>query len=135
MFVMSLENGRAMVAGKTTAADEIIRLAGAANAVDGYEGYKIISDEAIVAARPDVVLSIERGKETLQAEAIYAHPGFAQTPVAASKAFFAMEGLYLLGFGPRTAAAARDLSIRLYPELAAQAGTFASAVSTVDCRQ
>ncbi|MCP3472776.1 hemin ABC transporter substrate-binding protein [Bradyrhizobium sp. CCGUVB1N3] len=133
MFVMSLQNGRAMVAGQKTAADEIIRLAGAANAVDDYEGYKIISDEAIVAARPEVVLSIERGRETLQAEAVYAHPGFALTPVAANKAFIAMEGLYLLGFGPRTAAAARDLSIRLYPELAAQAG--APAVLTADCRQ
>jgi iron complex transport system substrate-binding protein len=28
-----------------------------------------------------------------------------------------MEGLYMLGFGPRTARAARDLSIALYPGL------------------
>ena len=28
------------------------------NAIDSYEGYKIINDEAIVAAKPDVVLSI-----------------------------------------------------------------------------
>jgi len=135
MFVMSLQNGRAMVAGRKTAADEIIRLAGATNAVDGYDGYKIIGDEAIVTAKPDVVLSIERGPETLQAEAVFAHPGFALTPVAANRAFIAMDGLYLLGFGPRTAAAARDLSLRLYPALAAQAGTFTSAVLSADCRQ
>jgi iron complex transport system substrate-binding protein len=30
-----------------------------------------------------------------------------------------MEGLYLLGFGPRTARAARDLAGALYPSLAA----------------
>jgi iron complex transport system substrate-binding protein len=40
MFVMSLLNGRAMAAGKATAANEIIQLAGAVNAIDGYEGYK-----------------------------------------------------------------------------------------------
>lgn len=134
MFVMSLQNGRAMVAGHKTAADEIIRLAGAANAVDDYDGYKVISDEAIVAAKPDVVLSIERGKDSLQADAVYTHPGFALTPVAANKSFITMDGLYLLGFGPRTAAAARDLSVKLYPALAAS-GAFTSALPTANCRQ
>ena len=62
MFVMSLLNGRAMAAGKKTAANEIIQLAGAVNAIDSYEGYKLINDEAIIAARPDVVLSIARSQ-------------------------------------------------------------------------
>ena len=135
MFVMSLLNGRAMVAGHKTAADEIIQLAGATNAVDDYDGYKNIGDEAIVAAKPDVVLSIERGKDSVQAEAVYTHPGFALTPVAANKSFITMDGLYLLGFGPRTAAAARDLSVKLYPALAGQDGTFTSALSAANCRQ
>ncbi|MHC2565054.1 heme/hemin ABC transporter substrate-binding protein [Bradyrhizobium liaoningense] len=134
MFVMSLQNGRAM-AGHKTAADAIIQLAGATNAVDDYDGYKIIGDEAIVAARPEFVLSIERGKESLQADAVYAHPGFALTPVAANKSFITMDGLYLLGFGPRTAAAARDLSVKLYPALADQGGAFTSALSAANCRQ
>ena len=135
MFVMSLQNGRAMVAGHNTAADEIIQLAGAANAVDDYDGYKIIGDEAIVAAKPEFVLSIERGKDSLQADAIYTHPGFALTPVAANKSFVTMDGLYLLGFGPRTAAAARDLSVKLYPALADQGGMFTSALPAANCRQ
>ena len=135
MFVMSLVGGRAMAAGHKTAADEIIQLAGAVNAIDGYDGYKPINDEAIVAAKPDVVLSIERGKDSLNADAIFAHPAFALTPVAANKAFISMEGLYLLGFGPRTAAAARDLSIKLYPALAPQAESFRPAALTANCRQ
>jgi iron complex transport system substrate-binding protein len=134
MFVMSLLNGRAMAAGKNTAANEIIALAGGVNAIDGYEGYKIINDEAIVAAKPDVVLSIQRSKDSLDAETVYLHPAFAMTPVAANKAFISMDGLYLLGFGPRTAAAARDLSIKLYPALAPQAETFKPAVLTANCR-
>ena len=134
MFVMSLLNGRAMAAGQKTAANEIIALAGGVNAIDNYDGYKIINDEAIVAAKPDVVLSIQRGKDSVEAEAVYVHPGFALTPVAANKAFVSMEGLYLLGFGPRTAAAARDLSIKLYPALAPQAEKFAPAALTANCR-
>jgi iron complex transport system substrate-binding protein len=135
MFVMSLLNGRAMAAGQKTAANEIIALAGAVNAIDGYEGYKTINDEAIVAAKPDAVLSIQRGKDSVDADAVYAHPAFAMTPAAANKAFISMEGLYLLGFGPRTAAAARDLAIKLYPALAPQAEKFAPAALTANCRQ
>jgi iron complex transport system substrate-binding protein len=135
MFVMSLLNGRAMAAGKNTAANEIIALAGGINAIDGYEGYKPINDEAIIAAKPDVVLSIQRSKDSLDAEAVYVHPAFALTPAAANKAFISMEGLYLLGFGPRTAAAARDLSIKLYPALAPQAEKFKPAALTADCRK
>ena len=135
MFVMSLLNGRAMVAGQKTAANEIINLSGGVNAIDSYEGYKMISDEAIVAAKPDVVLSIQRSRDTLDAEAVYAHPAFALTPVGANKAFISMEGLYLLGFGPRTAAAARDLSIKLYPSLASQAEKFTPAAPGANCRQ
>ncbi|WJR79130.1 hemin ABC transporter substrate-binding protein [Bradyrhizobium sp. NP1] len=135
MFVMSLLNGRVMAAGRNTAANEIISLAGAFNAIDGYDGYKIVNDEAIVAARPDVVLSIARGQDSVEAEAVYAHPAFALTPAASNKAFISMEGLYLLGFGPRTAAAARDLALKLYPALAPQAATLASATLNVDCRR
>lgn len=135
MFVMSLLNGRAMAAGQKTAANEIIALAGGVNAIDSYDGYKIVNDEAIIAARPDVVLSIQRGKDSVEAETVYLHPAFALTPVAANKGFVSMEGLYLLGFGPRTAAAARDLSLKLYPALAPQAEKFAPAALTVNCRQ
>ncbi|MDP1583775.1 MAG: hemin ABC transporter substrate-binding protein [Bradyrhizobium sp.] len=135
MFVMSLLNGRAMVAGRKTAADEIIKLSGGVNAIDSYDGYKMINDEAIVSARPDVVLTIERAKDSLEAQAVYAHPAFAMTPAVANKAFISMEGLYLLGFGPRTAAAARDLSVKLYPALAPQAEAFAPAALTANCRR
>jgi iron complex transport system substrate-binding protein len=135
MFVMSLLNGRALVAGRNTAANEIIQLSGAVNAIDGYEGYKPVNDEAIIAARPDVVLSIARGRDSVEADAVFAHPAFALTPAAGNKAFISMEGLYLLGFGPRTAAAARDLSVKLYPALAPQAEKFTPAALSADCRK
>jgi iron complex transport system substrate-binding protein len=96
MFVISFLNGKPMVAGRNTAADGIIRMAGAVNAIDAYEGYKQISDEAVIAAGP---------------------AAFTATPAAARKSFIAMDGLYLLGFGPRTAIAARDLAETLYPAL------------------
>jgi iron complex transport system substrate-binding protein len=54
---------------------------------------------------------------------------------AAKKSFVAMDGLYLLGFGPRTAAAARDLALSLYPDLAQKAATWKPAALSVDCHK
>ncbi len=135
MFVMSFLNGRAMVAGHKTAANEIIKLAGGVNAVDGFEGYKPVNDEAIVAAKPDVILTMQRGREQVDAQTVFANPSFALTPAAAKKSFVAMDGLYLLGFGPRTAAAARDLALSLYPDLTDKAATWKPATLTVDCHK
>ncbi len=135
MFVISFVNGRAMVAGRKTAAHEIIALSGGVNAVDGYDGYKSLSEEAIVAAKPDVVLVMQRGRDSISSETIFSNAAFALTPAAKDKAFIAMDGLYLLGFGPRTAAAARDLAISLYPSLAASDQMGKPEVLTVNCRQ
>jgi iron complex transport system substrate-binding protein len=110
LFILSLANGRAMVAGRGTAADGIIRLAGAQNAISEFEGYKPINEEAIVAAKPQAILAMEREGYRLKADEVLGWAGFNLTPAAAGKAFVSMEGQYLLGFGPRTARAARDLA-------------------------
>ena len=117
VFILSFTNGRPMVAGRATAADGIMTLAGAVNAITGYDGYKLINDEAVIAAGPDAVLAMERASFRLDAQTVFAHSAFATTPAAARKALISMEGLYLLGFGPRTARAARDLAIALYPSI------------------
>jgi iron complex transport system substrate-binding protein len=118
LFLLSFLNDRPMVAGRATAADGIIRLAGAVNAMTEHEGYKLVSDEAIVATRPDAVLAMQRDSHPLDAKMVFAHPAFALTPAATRQAFVSMGGLYLLGFGPRTALAARDLAAALDPALA-----------------
>jgi iron complex transport system substrate-binding protein len=117
LFVLSFTNGRPMVAGGATAADGLIRLAGASNAITAYDGYKLINDEAIIAARPDAILAMERASFRLDAQTVFEHPAFATTPAAGKKALISMEGLYLLGFGPRAARAARDVALALYPSL------------------
>ncbi|WP_349369102.1 ABC transporter substrate-binding protein [Salinarimonas sp.] len=117
LFVLSLQNGRAMVGGAGTSADAIIRLAGAVNAAAGIEGYKPVTDEAIIAAAPDVVLSISRGDHALSAKDVFSLPAFALTPAADDERLVSMDGLALLGFGPRTPMAAHDLIRALYPQV------------------
>ncbi|WP_246103280.1 heme/hemin ABC transporter substrate-binding protein [Rhizobium straminoryzae] len=115
LFVLSLANGRIMAGGKDTEAAAMIDLAGGVNAADAISGYKPLSDEAVIAARPDVILVMQSGNHGLSNEAVFALPAFQSTPAAAAKALVRMDGLLLLGFGPRTPEAARSLASQLYP--------------------
>lgn len=135
MFVLSLVSGRAMVSGRDTAADGIIKMAGAVNAVGDYEGYKQIGDEAVIAAKPDIILAMANaGPNPVTAGDLFALPAFSGTPAARGKHFVAMDGQYLLGFGPRTARAARDLATAVYADLPA-ATPAPTAARDEQCRQ
>ncbi|PJI42838.1 MAG: hemin ABC transporter substrate-binding protein [Rhizobium sp.] len=116
LFALSLANGRAMAAGTDTSADAIIRLAGGVNAASGISGYKPLSDEAVIAAAPEVVLVMDNPAMHLTAEQAFALPALQSSPAGKARAFIAMDGLYLLGLGPRTPQAALDLAAKLYPD-------------------
>jgi iron complex transport system substrate-binding protein len=117
LFILSLVDGRPMAAGTNTAADAIIRLAGAENVFGEVKGYKTISPEAAAALQPDAILMITRSGAPLEGSDILKQPAFAETPAAKANAFIKMDALYLLGFGPRTPDAARELAHRLYPQI------------------
>lgn len=117
LFVLSLQNGRTLVGGRNSTADAIIALAGGINAASAVEGYKPMTDEAIITAAPDIVLMMDHtANHASSADELFARPAFSQTPAAARKALVKMDGLYLLGFGPRTPEAARDLMAAIYPD-------------------
>ena len=115
LFVLSMQGGRLLASGSGTAADGIIGMSGAVNAVEGFTGYKQLSDEAVYAARPDVVLMMDRGGDhAATVDELFSHPALAGTPAGEAKALIRMDGPYLIGFGPRTAGAIRDLAEALY---------------------
>jgi iron complex transport system substrate-binding protein len=114
LFVMSLQGGKILAAGSHTAANGIIELAGGVNAVEGYSGYKQLSDETAILAKPDVILMMNRGGQGVADADLFAHPAIASTPAGQAKRFIRMDGAYLLGFGPRTAGAIRELATALY---------------------
>jgi iron complex transport system substrate-binding protein len=115
LFVLSVSNGRLMAGGADTEAGAIIELAGGINAAPSINGYKPLSDEAVIAAAPDVILSMSRGDHSMTPEQMFALPSMQTTPAAADQALVSMDGLLLLGFGPRTPEAARALAAKLYP--------------------
>lgn len=111
LFVLSMQGGRIMAGGSDTAADGIIRLAGGVNALTGVSGYKPLSDEAVIAAAPDVILMMARGGEMAVSDAaLFSHPAILSTPAGEARAVLRMDGMKLLGFGPRTAEAATELA-------------------------
>lgn len=115
MFILSTQGGKIMASGTGTAADGIIALAGAVNATASFPGYKPLTDEAIIEAKPDVVLMMTRsGGHAATDDELFAHPALSLTPAAKTKAVIRMDGLHLLGFGPRTAGAVRELNAAIY---------------------
>lgn len=115
LFVLSLQNGRPLVGGRGTSADGMLKLAAALNAA-AVDGWKPLSDEGVIAAAPDCIVMMSRGHDRPTASDVFARPSFAATPAAKSGALIVMDGLYLLGFGPRAPQAAFDLMAALYPE-------------------
>ncbi|TIW31887.1 MAG: hemin ABC transporter substrate-binding protein [Mesorhizobium sp.] len=114
LFVLSTQGGKILAAGSETAADGIVNLAGGVNAVEGFSGYKQMSDEAIVTAKPEVILMMDNAGPAVSDDELFSNPSIASTPAGAARKVIRMDGGYLLGFGPRTAEAIRDLAVSLY---------------------
>lgn len=118
LFILSTRGGRIMASGRGTAADGIIEMAGGVNALAEFDGYKLMTDEAVSQAAPDVILMMDRGGDHGAPDAeLLAMPALVTTPAAEAGAVVRMNGLYLLGFGPRTADAALELAQSLYGPL------------------
>lgn len=116
LFILSTSGGRILAAGKGTSADAVIRLAGGRNAFGSVEGYQPASMESMIGAAPEVIVTINRGDLRTSVEEIAGHPTLSKTPAGKNRRIVVMDGLYLLGFGPRTAHAVRDLFNALYPD-------------------
>ena len=117
LFILSTRGGKILASGSNTAADGIIKMAGAFNAVNSFNGYKPLSDEAVTVAAPDVILMMDRrGNHGTDDEELFSMPSISTTPAAKTKSLIRMNGLYLLGFGPRTASAINELRSELYSD-------------------
>lgn len=118
MFILSMRNDRVMASGTGTAANGIIELAGAENVLSDFEGYKQLADEAVVTAAPEVIIMMAgRGGSSGHAAAnaqLESHPALSLTPAVQNGDIVRMDGLLMLGFGPRTAEAALELASRIY---------------------
>ena len=114
LFVISVQDGKVRAAGSGTAANGIIELAGGVNPLAQMHGYQTLSDEAILTANPDVVLYMNNTGAEGFVDALKSNAALAATPAIANERIIEIDAAFLLGFGPRTPAAIRDLAAELY---------------------
>lgn len=102
LFVYARGAGTMMVAGDDTQMEKMIELAGGKNAVGGFNEFKPLTPESVIAANPDLLLLFESGTQSLNGEAgLLEIPGIKLTTAGKNKQFLSMDGLLLSGFGPR----------------------------------
>ncbi|KVN49888.1 hemin ABC transporter substrate-binding protein [Burkholderia territorii] len=119
LFVLNHTGNQALVAGQRTAADAMLRYAGARNAMHGFDHYKPLTTEALAVAAPDVVLISDEGLAAIGGrDALLAAPGFGATPAGRARRVVSLDALFLLGFGPRLPLAVTTLHRRLSDALA-----------------
>lgn len=118
ILVLSVSSGRALVGGTGTTADVMIRLAGAENVATGINGYKPVSDEALIDLAPEAVIAVNTQAGRNIAAEIVELPGFKALGAGSKVPIINMGASYLLGFGPRAPDAAGELMAQLYPTLA-----------------
>ena len=117
MFILQHRGNTPLVAGKNTAADSIITLSGADNAVTDYQGYRPLTPEAAITQAPDIILITNQTLEHTGGKAsLLKAPGLALTPAGIRGNVIAMDALLMIGFGPRIVDAALKLHER-YSEL------------------
>lgn len=115
LFIYARGTGTMMVAGDGTPVQQIIELAGAKNAVSGFDDYKPLTAEALVAADPDVVLLFDSGLKSLGGiEGLLEVQGMKETKAGKNKKVIEMDGQLMTGFSPRLGKALQELSAKIY---------------------
>lgn len=119
IFMLGTVKGR--MAGRHTAADLVMNLAGAENLGADFDGYRPISTEGIVGLKPDVVVTMFQSNEAPGADtdpALRAAKDMklADLPTDAQPKVIVIDGAKLLAMGPRSAHACYELAAQLHPE-------------------
>jgi len=111
LFIHARGPGRLLVAGYDTGAARMIEYAGGENAITTFADFEALTPESLVAAAPDAILMFTSGLASLDGTSGLGQiPGIKQTPAFQNNKVIAMDGHYLLSFGPRAAQAANDLA-------------------------
>lgn len=119
LFVLSAGTGAPMAAGRGTVADVMLQLAGARNVAAGLTGYRPVTAESVLSLDPVVIVSASHVVAAVGGiERLRQLPELSGTRAAQARRIYSLDSLYLLGLGPRTAHAARDLAALLHGEAA-----------------
>ena len=117
MFILSMQSNRIVVAGAGTTGDGYIKLTGSKNIFDNLEGWKSVSQEAIVKENPDYIIMSQRdlhNTETLKN--VKENPIFKNIKAGQEGNFIFDDAMAMLGFGPRTIKSALEAALIIYKD-------------------
>jgi len=110
-LLLALRDGVPTAAGSETSGHGVLEMAGLTNVFADFEGWKPIAPEAMIKRNPDVIFITERSAKAAGGiEAVIADPIIELTDAGSSGNVFAVDGMALLGFGPRTITTALQIS-------------------------
>lgn len=113
--VLGLRDGTPLGAGADTSGHGLLGMAAASNVFADFEGWKPISMEAMVRADPEFIVIPQRGVDDAGGiDGILGHPAIRLTTAGKKRRLIALDGMSMLGFGPRTLDSALELARRLH---------------------
>ena len=114
MIILGMDGTSPMVAGLQTSGNGFVEMIGASNIMSSFEGWKPVSAESILVQNPDLIIITNRGLNNFGTiEKLAQHPSLAFTNAAQNLNILAIDGMSLLGFGPRTIEVANTVAEKL----------------------
>lgn len=120
LLLLGHAGGKPLIAGKDTAADWMLQLAGGKNLAT-HTGYKPFSVESLAGLSPDVLVFADRALtgDAARAALFKENPILASTPAAKNSRVFELDPTLLVGgLGPRLPQSLVTLSAGVYPSQA-----------------
>ena len=113
-LILSFIDGSPILAGNTTSGDGVLKMIGATNVFSDIEGWKPATRESLLSRNPDYLVITKRGLKAQGGMAgIEKNPALRLTSAVKDGNVYALDGMALLGFGPRTLETAIVLSEKL----------------------
>lgn len=118
LFILAGGGRPTLVGGRSTNTATLLELAGAKNVADGFEGYKAMSQEVMVEAAPQFILTNKEGREASDGVPVALKaPGAMATPAGKAGNLISVPNEYLQGMGILTPKGILELARQLHPEL------------------
>jgi iron complex transport system substrate-binding protein len=111
MLILNMQGTSPIVAGKGTSGDGFIKMTGALNVANNFEGWKPISSESIISYNPDFIIITNRGMGSFpDTKSLSETTALRFTDAAKEQNILSEDGMAMLGFGVRTIAAALEFA-------------------------
>jgi len=102
-LLLTIRDGVPTAAGTGTSGHGVLAMSGAQNVFDVFAGWKPITLESMATSNPEFIVIPERGMTMAGGlDAVFDHPAVKLTTAGQQRNVLAVDGMSLLGFGPRT---------------------------------